>query len=224
MAQFTFRAYMPPRNPPQSSDSPPDNHRLPAASSFSGFRAYVPSTPPTTEPTIFAQAVPRPSVEFKFANPSPTYHKRGSYQHDLDSGQAEETTKSVSFLLKEVEPNRGKTAHEWTAKHIYVCARMGTGGKSKYVPKREQIRKIPNKRIDCPCRVVGKSYPGTTTILGKYEDSHSHPIGSENLTSFGGHCSAWQYESFSAASRLVLSITRISISKLLLLGHGCLEN
>ncbi|KAJ7025760.1 hypothetical protein C8F04DRAFT_926919, partial [Mycena alexandri] len=45
----------------------------------------------------------------------------------------------------------------------------------------EQTRKIPNKRIDCPCRVVGKSYPGTTIILGKYEDSHSHPIGSENL-------------------------------------------
>ncbi|KAF7372286.1 hypothetical protein MVEN_00088300 [Mycena venus] len=66
--------------------------------------------------------------------------------------------------------------------HIYVCARMGTGGKSKYVPKHpEQERKIGNKRMDCSCRVVGKSYPGRATILGKCENSHSHPIGAENL-------------------------------------------
>jgi hypothetical protein len=94
----------------------------------------------------------------------------------------EETEKSISFLRKEAEPNRGKTKHEWTKKHIYVCARMGTGGQSKYVPKHpEREKKIPNKRMDCPCRVVGKSYPGTSTILGKYEDSHSHPIGAQNL-------------------------------------------
>lgn len=57
---------------------------------------------------------------------------------------------------------------------------MGIGGKSKYALKREQTN-ILNKRMDCPCRVVKKSYPGTSIILRKYEDSHSHPIGSENL-------------------------------------------
>jgi hypothetical protein len=58
---------------------------------------------------------------------------------------------------------------------------MGTGGKSKYAPKLHQQRKIASKRTSCPCRLVVKTYPGTTTILGRYENEHSHPIGSQNL-------------------------------------------
>ncbi|KAK7013804.1 hypothetical protein R3P38DRAFT_3362725 [Favolaschia claudopus] len=96
--------------------------------------------------------------------------------------QREEEDKGISFLRKEAEPNRGKTEHQWIMKYIFVCARMGTGGKSKYVPKHpERTRKIPNKRLDCSARIVGKSYPARTTILGRYEASHSHPIGGANL-------------------------------------------
>ncbi|KAJ6542164.1 hypothetical protein DFH09DRAFT_1041288, partial [Mycena vulgaris] len=45
----------------------------------------------------------------------------------------------------------------------------------------DQGRKIGSKRTPCPCRVVVKSYPEMTTLLGKYESEHSHPIGSQNL-------------------------------------------
>jgi hypothetical protein len=133
--------------------------------------------------------------------PTPTaaskYVKRGSYEDDLASGRyplswtslgemevwirAEETEKTIELILKEVEPNRGKRDHQWTKKHIYVCARMGTGGKSKYILKRDQQRKIASKRTPCPCRLVAKTYPGTRIILGRYENEHSHPIGSSNL-------------------------------------------
>ncbi|KAJ7602616.1 hypothetical protein DFH06DRAFT_953877, partial [Mycena polygramma] len=121
----------------------------------------------------------------------------GSYQYDLSSGKytlswpsfsalkawlrVEESEKTIELAVKEVVPNKGRGEHLWKKKHVYVCAQMGTGGKSKYVPKTNQTRKIPSKRLSCPCRLVAKTYPGTETILGRYEDSHSHPIGSQNL-------------------------------------------
>ncbi|KAJ7748748.1 hypothetical protein DFH07DRAFT_696269, partial [Mycena maculata] len=128
---------------------------------------------------------------------TPSYVKCGSYQSDLDSGQyqlswtspaelqawirAEEIDKTVELILKESEPNRGTTDHQWTKKHVYVCARMGTGGKSKYAPKCNQERKVDSKRMPCPCRLVAKTYPNTHMILGRYDSSHSHPVGSDNL-------------------------------------------
>ncbi|KAJ6521964.1 hypothetical protein DFH09DRAFT_1330856 [Mycena vulgaris] len=92
-----------------------------------------------------------------------------------------EAEHSIELRLKEIEPNRGKKNH-WLAKHIFICARMGTGGASKYVPKHpERERKIQSKRMPCPCRLVAKSYPNTTTVLGRYENTHSHDTGSDNL-------------------------------------------
>ncbi|KAF8142257.1 hypothetical protein K438DRAFT_1636014 [Mycena galopus ATCC 62051] len=58
---------------------------------------------------------------------------------------------------------------------------MGTGGKSKYIPKHNQEWTIASKWTTCPCRLVSEIYPGTPTILGRYENYHSHPIGSQNL-------------------------------------------
>ncbi|KAJ7074857.1 hypothetical protein B0H15DRAFT_735480, partial [Mycena belliarum] len=55
-------------------------------------------------------------------------------------------------------------------------------GASKYIPKHpERERKIGSKRTPCPCRLLAKTYPDTPVILAKYEDSHSHPTGSQNL-------------------------------------------
>ncbi|KAJ7672561.1 hypothetical protein DFH06DRAFT_95942 [Mycena polygramma] len=205
MPKFTFRAYVPPRADPSPLKNPgPAGQHQQCTDSV--FRAYVPPASLIGETQSFPHPMPPlpPSFGVYSSTPPPvsksyanSFAKRGSYQHDLDSGEyllswnsladmqawlrQEETDKSISLLLKEAVPNKGKTPHEWTMKHIYVCGRMGTGGKSRYVPTTNQRRKIPSKRISCPCRITAKSYPGTNTILGRYEDSHSHPIGAENL-------------------------------------------
>lgn len=193
-----FRAYIPPTEPRDAAESTGHRNR-----SVSGvFHPYIPQNTVPPEPPVFSLALPpatSPLVVQSFAAPPLTStSQRGSYQHDLDSGEyplswasltemeawlrKEDDSEGISFLRKEAEPNRGKKDHQWITKHIWVCARMGTGGKSKYVLKHpERQRTIPNKRVNCPCRVVGKTYPGTTTILRRYTKDHSHPIGSENL-------------------------------------------
>ncbi|KAJ6623225.1 hypothetical protein B0H10DRAFT_2213615 [Mycena sp. CBHHK59/15] len=207
MSQFTFRAYVPPTEPTE----PPPSHSWPipprsqfTTSSSTPFRQYIPPGAPQ-EPEIFSHAVPPPvppssSFTYKTFTPPPmisSYAKRGSYQSDVESGKytlswtslvdlhawlrAEEATKTIELILKEEEPNRGTTEHQWTKNHIHVCARMGTGGKSRYIATGKQERKIGSKRTSCPCRLVAKTYPGTTTILGRYENNHSHLIGSQNL-------------------------------------------
>ncbi|KAF7371481.1 hypothetical protein MVEN_00002700 [Mycena venus] len=182
MSQSMFRALIPPADPQGNIKS--------AKRTACRASGLLPS-----------RAIRPPSFTFKSFAPSPastSYAKCGSYQYDLESGKypltwpsldhmkvwlrKEEDAQGVSFLLKEAEPNGGKGVHQWTTKHIYVCSRVGTGGKSKYVPNHpEREREIGNKRMDCSCGVVGKSYPGGATILGKYDNSHSHPIGAENL-------------------------------------------
>ena len=65
----------------------------------------------------------------------------------------------------------------------FRCTRNGCGGIKPYVKKTTRERKIESKRIDgrCPCYVQIKLYPHTDTILGKYENKHSHDIGKKNL-------------------------------------------
>ena len=36
------------------------------------------------------------------------------------------------------------------------------------------------KRMSCPCRLVVKSYPNMDLVLGRYDGSHSHPVGKDN--------------------------------------------
>jgi hypothetical protein len=120
----------------------------------------------------------------------------GTYPSDLASGKfllhwqsweevkvwisKEQEMKSIEIRLKEVLRN-GKG--RWLEQHVYVCARRGTGGKKEYSKKQEWNYKLPTKRIEhgCPCRLVIKSYPDTSELLGKYRNEHSHEIGDENL-------------------------------------------
>ncbi|KAJ7162754.1 hypothetical protein C8R43DRAFT_880251 [Mycena crocata] len=207
MSKFTFRAFIPPSVPPVASsvdsvESPAPRRRRNALAP-SDFRPYAApnrSAEVSEAPQIVSEPVPPTGpASFKSFTPLsiPSSAKRGSYDHDVASGlyglswasldemqlwiRAEEIRNSIELRLKEREPNRGKTKHEWTAKHIFICARMGTGGKSQYVPKHDRVRDIANKRTNCPCRLVAKTYPEMSIVLGRYEDSHSHVIGNDNL-------------------------------------------
>ncbi|KAJ6492592.1 hypothetical protein DFH09DRAFT_947506 [Mycena vulgaris] len=204
MAQFKFCAFIPPAEPLSSTSSSALHsttlRQRPAAPSFSTFRVYVPPSTSSERLPVPPQVVPPvKSTSFKSFLPPPisSAAKHKSYQADLESGEYtlcwssvpameawihnHEAEHSIELRLKKIEPNRGKKNH-WSAKHIFICARMGTGGASKYVPKHpERERKIQSKHMACPCRLVAKRYPDTTTVLGRYENTHSHDTGSDNL-------------------------------------------
>jgi hypothetical protein len=124
----------------------------------------------------------------------------GGYYKDLDGGvytqawktlwnakewiEKEEGEKGILFNKHSTIHNQAKKEKKWLDKHIWVCSRNGSGGKSKYVKKHpEQKRKVPTKLLKdgCPCRLVVRTYPNTEKVLGKYTVEHSHPIGDENL-------------------------------------------
>ncbi|KAJ7213506.1 hypothetical protein GGX14DRAFT_324379, partial [Mycena pura] len=64
----------------------------------------------------------------------------------------------------------------------FMCSRQGTGRKKKYLKKHlNGHTKIIPKRMNCPCRLTVKTYPGVSTVLGKYYGDHNHDIGATNL-------------------------------------------
>lgn len=140
-----------------------------------------------------------PSAAFSFSEFQATSHKpqlqNGAYTSDLSRAKynlswdslddmvlwlkKEQESKFIELLLKDTPVN--PKGEEWLKKHIYVCARQGSGGKKGYEKKfPEQTRKILPKRCGCSCRLVVKSYPNTERVLGHYEETHTHPIGREN--------------------------------------------
>ncbi|KAJ7767492.1 hypothetical protein DFH07DRAFT_707906, partial [Mycena maculata] len=151
--------------------------------------------PPSTSPS--PEKNPQPS--FKTFRPSLTSNaKHGSFQRDADDGlyplvwdsftdfqawiRVEQSEKSIELSHKERIPNKNIREHEWTDRHIWVCARQGSSGQKKYEAKfPERGRKIPNKRTKCPCRLVVKTYPAISAVRGRYEGEHAHPIGAGNL-------------------------------------------
>ncbi len=66
---------------------------------------------------------------------------------------------------------------------IFCCMRNRTGGKKHHMKMTACERKIDSKRIEgrCPCSIQIKTYPHTSTIMGRYNPDHSHPIGKNNL-------------------------------------------
>ena len=72
----------------------------------------------------------------------------------------------------------------------WTCSRNKTGGATKYqYQKRDsakpQNRKRGSRKLSedecCPCRLTTKSYYNTEVILGKYEDSHNHPLDESHI-------------------------------------------
>jgi hypothetical protein len=67
-------------------------------------------------------------------------------------------------------------------KHVYICSRQLSGGRSKYQKKHpERQRKIESKKTGCRCRIIIKYYPHTSAILGCYASEHDHEIGLANI-------------------------------------------
>src|ERR1700722_6820647 len=121
----------------------------------------------------------------------------GHYTSDLQSGKyelqwpflaameawikEEESANYIELRLKDTILN---DKLHWDEKYVFVCARQGTGGASSYEKKKPTWgRKVPTKRIRCPCRLVVKTYPNLAQVLGTYEKKHSHPIGPINAKS-----------------------------------------
>ena len=134
------------------------------------------------------------------AGPDPATHLRmvGSITYDREeSGYNLEWETRADFdkwLTHEqravgIEIRIAKTRISKARQQVYLtcetfrCVRNGCGGVKPYKKKTSWERKIDSKRIDggCPCYVQIKTYPDTDTILGKYEFSHSHETGKNNL-------------------------------------------
>ena len=66
---------------------------------------------------------------------------------------------------------------------IFYYACNGTGGKKHHMKTTAHERKIDSKWIEgrCPCSIQIKIYPHTSTIMGRYNPDHSHPVGKDNL-------------------------------------------
>ncbi|PBK94986.1 hypothetical protein ARMGADRAFT_926685 [Armillaria gallica] len=102
--------------------------------------------------------------------------------------KSEIKAKCIEFNLKETRCNKKAIEDQvWTDTWMYVCAREGGGGAKKNRQKSAKAadwdRKVPIKRLadGCPCWLQVKRYPDTNLLCGKYNDTHSHDIGKENI-------------------------------------------
>ncbi|KAJ3731212.1 hypothetical protein DFJ43DRAFT_1187994, partial [Lentinula guzmanii] len=95
--------------------------------------------------------------------------------------KGEERKHCIEFRRHKSETPTGSRDALWMCKITFVCARGSTGGrKEKYQRKFDWDRKIERKFAQCPCRIVVKSYPGHSELLGHYGSEHSHALGEEN--------------------------------------------
>ena len=125
-----------------------------------------------------------------------TSTRMGSITYDRDNGydiefesvaefnhwlSREQAAHGIEIRRHKVE--RSRTGQLYSTCETYLCARNGTGGKSRYVKKTARERKIDSKRIEggCPCYVWIKTYPHTSAVMCKYNQDHSHPTGKDNL-------------------------------------------
>lgn len=121
--------------------------------------------------------------------------RRGSLAYDREKGgmtldwaneakfqewlAAEESEKSIELIVSQIK--RSDSSGTWRERRMFRCSREFTGGKHSYQKKNQWERKIPSKKTGCQCCLIIKRYPGTDTILGKYENQHDHPLGDDNL-------------------------------------------
>ena len=134
----------------------------------------TPTTASGMSPTNF-----RGTFDWALAN---GYNLEWSSQTELDMWlQAEEEQNTIELIRKEVRPNKTQSEPtQWTEHHFYICGCAFTGGQNRYKKKHSWTRKVPVKRIGCPCRLTVAFFSHTNTILGKYNNMHSHEIGSQN--------------------------------------------
>ena len=102
----------------------------------------------------------------------------------------EQEAHGIEIRISKVQ--RGKQLY--LSSETFRCTRNRTRGVKHYEKKTARERKIESKQIGggCPCYVQIKTYPHTKTILGKYEDKHSHETGKDNLRYLRIWVSTWE--------------------------------
>ncbi|KAJ7618888.1 hypothetical protein DFH06DRAFT_941234, partial [Mycena polygramma] len=118
----------------------------------------------------------------------------GSFEYDLASSKyqqrwdsfknfelwLQEEQRSKAIELRLVNTYRDSPLYERTLR--YACSRGGTGGTKPYSKLHPTWnRKTEGKRTGCQCSLLVKQYPGTSTVLGNYSDTHNHDVGTANL-------------------------------------------
>jgi len=93
----------------------------------------------------------------------------------------EQAMRGIEIQLSKTQAS--KTWQLYSTCETFCCACNRTGRKKNYVKMTMCERKINSKWIKggCPCFIQIKTYPYTSTILGKYNCNHSHPTSKNNL-------------------------------------------
>ena len=91
---------------------------------------------------------------------------------------AEEQEKTIKLIVSRTAES---DSPNWRACRMFRCSRELSGGKTNRENKYDWDRKIPSKKTGCKCQLIVKQYPGTETMLGKYQGEHDHPLGDDNL-------------------------------------------
>ena len=151
----------------------------------------IPTGPAVTQRSL-AYNVPR--EEARRANRRITSLRRGSLAYDREKGgmtlEWANADKFQEWLAAEESDNTELIVSHtkypadsqlWQERRLLRCSREFTGGNVNYQKKTQWERKIPSKKTGCQCCLIIKLYPGTETILGKYENQHDHPVGDDNL-------------------------------------------
>ena len=170
------------------------------------FTAPIPS-PPMSSPVSSIVNVPTVPDDAGPEHIDPnTLSKIGSMPYNQKNGYNLEWESRADFnnwltheqvaigIEIQVSKTQASKLHLYSTCKTFCCARNRTGGKSHYVKKMACERKTDSKQIEgrCPCFVQIKTYPDTNTILGKYNQDHSHPTGKDNLKYIWIWVSTWE--------------------------------
>ncbi|KAJ3523685.1 hypothetical protein NMY22_g11333 [Coprinellus aureogranulatus] len=144
------------------------------------------SLPPTTANSpIFTNFTPADihlkSTKSKSVNTSVKRDTTKLVWANLDAAkdwmEKEQQDKVFSFASKNPILPRGADV-DWIKKYVFVCSRGSSGGKSRYVKKRNRTRKVPHKTTGCKCLLRLTAYPDR--VEGSYFSEHNHALGVEN--------------------------------------------
>jgi len=69
----------------------------------------------------------------------------------------------------------------WTRRRLFRCGRQFTGGGGGYTITDPKRKRVESKKTECPCHIIIKIYPHTSTILGRYKTEHDHELGRKNI-------------------------------------------
>jgi len=81
----------------------------------------------------------------------------------------------------------------WTIKLLFRCGcHFTSGGGDDYQITNPKQKWVESKKTECPCHIIIKVYPHTSTILGQYVIEHDHELGQANIRHTAVSCEAWE--------------------------------